>query len=95
MPEEKKQQVRKTHNIIMENRSTMSISGVQDVDSFDEQTVVLFTEMGTLTIKGDNLHINKLSIDVGEVTLDGDIGLLAYEDDSDTKREGLFARLFK
>lgn len=92
---EEKAKVRKAHNIIMENRNTLSVSGVQDVDSFDEGSVVLFTEMGVLSIRGDNLHINKLSIDVGEVTLDGNIVMLAYEDEGGGKQGGLLSRLFR
>lgn len=53
MPEEKKPQV---HNLMMENREKLTVSGVIDVDSFCEDTIVLYTDMGTLTIKGSDLH---------------------------------------
>ena len=45
-----------THNIIMENRKTLSISGVTDVDNFDEKTILLYTQMGELTVQGKGLH---------------------------------------
>ena len=85
-----------TQNVIMENRRKLSISGVEDVDSFDEDEVVLFTEMGTLNIRGGDLHINKLSIESGEVTVEGDIASLAYSDDDRASRsQGILSRIFK
>lgn len=60
-------------NLILENRGKLSISGVLDVLSFDDQVVILETELGLLTVKGENLHINKLSIDTSEVIVEGDI----------------------
>ena len=50
-------------NIVLENREKLSISGVLDVLSFDDQIVILEIELGLLTIKGENLRINKLSLD--------------------------------
>ena len=49
-------QPKTNHSIIMENRRTMNISGITDVDSFDEKTIVLFTQLGELTIKGRELQ---------------------------------------
>jgi len=82
------------HNLIMENRSALTVSGVSDVDSFDEQTVVIFTDMGELTVHGYNLHINKLSLDIGELTLEGKIASLAYTD-SQPKAGGFFSKVFR
>ena len=65
MAEEKKPQVKIPHNVILEDRHTLSVSGVSDVDSFDEQTIIVFTDMGELTVSGTGLHINKLSIETG------------------------------
>lgn len=94
MPEEKKA-VKKPHNIIMESRRLMSISGVDDVDSFDEESVVLFTEWGMLTIEGENLHINRINVDTGEMQIEGSICSLAYSDSAGKKAGGFFARLMK
>ena len=58
-------------NIVLENREKLSISGVLDVLSFDDQIVIVETELGLLTIKGENLKINKLSIDTEEVIVEG------------------------
>ena len=66
------------HNIIMENRHKISVSGVSDVESFNEEEVVLHTAMGGLVVKGQGLHINKLSIEIGEVSLEGDIDGIDY-----------------
>lgn len=93
MAEEKK--IKKAHNIIMENRKTLSVSGIDDVDSFDENTVVMFTDMGVLTVKGEDLHINKLSVDNGELSVEGDIYSLNYSDEEMKKSGGLLSKLFK
>ncbi len=93
MAEEKKM-IKMPHNVILEGRRILTVSGVNDIDSFDEQSVVLFTDMGELTVKGSNLHINKLNVDTGELNIDGDIHTLVYTDD-DVKRRGFFEKLFK
>ena len=83
-------------NVILENREKLSISGVSDVLSFDDQVVIVETELGLLTIKGENLRINKLSIDTSEVIVEGEIYNLAYsENDIDKKSGGIFNKIFK
>lgn len=83
-------------NIILENREKLSISGVLDVLSFDDQIVILETELGLLTVKGDNLRINKLSLDTADVVIDGEIYNLGYsEKDTNQKSGGLFNKIFK
>lgn len=83
-------------NIILENREKLSISGVLDVLSFDDQIVILETELGLLTVKGDNLRINKLSLDTAEVIIDGEIYNLGYsEKDVNQKSGGLFNKIFR
>ena len=84
-------------NLILENRGKLSISGVNDVLSFDDQVVVLETELGLLTVKGENLRVNKLSIDTSEVVLEGEISYLAYTDkDSEkNKNSSLLSKIFK
>lgn len=73
-------------NIILENREKLSISGVLDVLSFDDQIIILETELGLLTIKGENLKINKLNIETSDVTLDGQISSLAYSTSDSIKK---------
>ena len=57
-------------NLILENRNKISVSGVKDVLSFDDQVVIMETELGLLTVKGENLRINKLSIDTSEIIVE-------------------------
>lgn len=84
-------------NIIIENRKKVSISGVRDVESFDDENIVLYTELGLLTIQGENLHINKLNIDNGELIIEGDVDSCIYSDSdiSNSKGLGLFKKMFK
>ena len=83
-------------NLVLENREKLSISGVLDVLSFDDQVVIVETELGLLTVKGENLRINKLSIDTSEVVVEGEIYNLVYsENDLDKKTPGIFNKIFK
>lgn len=83
-------------NLILENRSKLSISGVNDVLSFDDQVVMVETDLGLLTVKGENLRINKLSIDTSEVIIEGEISYLAYSDKTLEKSGGsLLSKIFK
>ncbi|MGN0545323.1 MAG: sporulation protein YabP [Acutalibacteraceae bacterium] len=93
MTEENKVQAM-PHNLIMENRNHLTVSGVSDVDSFDEQTVVIFTQMGELTVHGSDLHITNLNVDSGELSLDGTISSLSYSDEQ-PRGGGFFSRVFK
>lgn len=96
--EERKNSINSTimQNIVLENREKLSISGVNDVLSFDDQIVILETQLGLLTIKGENLRINKLSIDSEEVVIEGEINNLAYsEKDIERKNSTFLGKIFK
>lgn len=83
-------------NLVLENRGKLSISGVLDVLSFDDLVVIVETELGLLNIKGENLRINKLSIDTSEVVVEGDIYSLSYSDrDLEKKSGSLLGKIFK
>lgn len=84
-------------NVVLENREKLSISGVNDVLSFDDQIVILETQLGLLTIKGENLRINKLSIDSEEVVIEGEINNLAYSEKDIERKSGssLLGKIFK
>ena len=83
-------------NIILESRKKLSISGVLDVLSFDDQVVILETELGLLTVKGDNIRINKLSLDTSEVIIEGSISYLAYSDkETEKKNSSLLGKIFR
>lgn len=83
-------------NLILENRQKLSISGVLDVLSFDDQVVMVETELGLLTVKGENLKINKLSIDTSEVIVEGDISYLGYSDKTrEENKQSFISKIFK
>ena len=82
-------------NLILENRENLTISGVIDVLSFDDQIVILETELGMLTIKGDDLRINKLSIDTQDVIIEGNINTLTYSEKEEKKNGSLLGKIFK
>lgn len=83
------------HNIIMEGREKLTVSGVEDVDSFDESEVIAKTVRGRLVIRGEGLKLEKLSLDTGEIIACGRVDSLEYETDSHTESGGFFARLFR
>lgn len=87
----------KTHKITMTNRRMCLLTGVKDVLAFDIHEVLLETEQGMLTLKGDDLHVSRLSLDQGEVDVDGRIDSLVYSETSGygQKGESFFARLFR
>jgi len=83
-------------NLILENREKLNITGVLDVLSFDDQIVIVETGLGLLTVKGDNLRINKLSTDTEEVIIEGNIFNMAYsEKDTVGKESSIFSKIFK
>ena len=84
-------------NIILENREKLSITGVNDVLSFDDQVIILETDLGMLTVKGENLRVNKLSIDTSEVIVEGEIFYLSYSDrDREKEKNNSFiSKIFK
>lgn len=85
----------KPHNLILENRKSLTISGVTDVDSFDEKLIVLYTQMGELTVSGKNLHVNEMSVGTGDMIIDGDIWSLTYGDKDRKGSLNFFGKLFR
>ena len=83
------------HNIKLENRKRLVIDGVADVISFDEETVLLDTVLGRLNIGGSDLHIQTLCVESGDVTVEGNISELIYEEDEKQTKRGFFGRLVK
>jgi sporulation protein YabP len=91
---EEKKVAKMPHSLILENRKVLTATGVSNVDSFDEQTIVAYTDLGELVIKGSNLHINKLNIETGELTLNGDVTSMSYSDNQ-SSNAGFFSKMFK
>lgn len=83
------------HNVIMEGRSKVSISGVTDVDCFDENTILIYTIMGELTIKGKHLQVNDVSVETGEMSLQGDVWSIAYGDKDKRNPLSWIAKIFR
>ena len=94
---EEKQQILKGHKLNINARKTAAITGVNDVLSFDAGEVLLQTEQGILMIRGNELHVNRLTLEKGEVDIDGRIDSLTYSDSAGSGKssETLFGRLFK
>ena len=82
------------HHILLEGREQLTVSGVEEVESFDENTIVMSTVKGTLVVRGEDLHIEKLSLDGGDMKVEGSVDSLTYEDDRGRQSGGFFARLF-
>ena len=86
--------VQMPHHLILEDRRALTVSGVSDVDSFDEMTVIIYTDLGELTVKGEGLHINRLNIETGDLTLEGLVYSMTYTE-VQSRSSGFFGRLFK
>ena len=83
------------HSVVLENREKANISGVDDVESFDEQNMMIHTQLGTVSIKGSGLHINKYNVESGDLLIEGLVDEVLYlDDEGGGKRGGLFSRLF-
>lgn len=82
------------NNIILKDRNELSVSGVTDMDSFDETTVIAYTDLGELTISGTDIHIEKLNIDTGELVITGKISSLTYLDQT-PKSTSFFSKVFR
>ena len=85
------------HKLTLENRRAGTVTGIREVVSFDENQVVLDTDLGLLTVKGKDLHVSRLTLEKGEVDLDGTIDSLNYSSNEALRKSGesLFTRLFK
>lgn len=86
----------KSHRAVIANRKSALLTGVVDVISFDLSEILLETELGMLQIKGNDLHVNRLSLEKGEVDLEGRLDSLTYTDTADyeNKSRGMLGRLF-
>ncbi len=88
---------KRAHKLMVLNRRTCAVNGVTDVLAFDVNEILLETEQGMLMIKGNELHVTRLTLDKGEVDIDGKVDSLTYSDvrENNGKGESLIARLFK
>lgn len=90
-------QVSCNHKLQMNNRQSVSITGVLDVIAFDLKEILLETSQGMLTIKGSDLHINRLSVEKGDLDVEGKVDAMLYSDVMSPKMAGenLLHRFFK
>lgn len=97
MIDDKKTGKPKVQNIIIENREKMSISGVIDVESFNDENVIIDTDLGVLIVRGEDLRISRLNLDNSELNIEGDIYSCEYgdRDSSRSKAFGFLGKMFK
>lgn len=82
------------HSLFLEERNRLTIAGVRDVDSFDEETLVLFTDLGEITVKGENIRVERFSAETGDFSAAGTFQSVVYSQRL-PKNSGFFARVFK
>ena len=94
---EEKIKQRRSHRLNMEDRKRLEMTGISDVISFDLNKILLETDYGVVTVKGDNLHVNRLSVEKGELDIDGSIQSLEYSEVCifGKKGESFFSRLMR
>ncbi len=94
MIEDKK--IHSRHSVVLDKRASITVTGVLDVISFDEESILTETDMGVLVIRGSNLHVSKLNLETGDLVVDGEIYNISYEDRAVGKGKGsFFGSLFK
>jgi len=81
------------HRLVLESREKLTVSGVEEVESFDENAIVMDTALGALIVRGEGLHIEKLSLDGGDLAVEGTVESLTYEESRE--RGGFFSRLWR
>jgi len=82
------------HNLMLDARKKLTATGVSNVESFDEQTIVAYTDLGELTIRGQGLKINHLNVETGELVVDGEVYSLIYTQNQ-PRSAGLLSKLFR
>ena len=103
MPEDNRQKLAANstsasrHVLNISRRENLTATGVLDVISFDEETIIAETELGMLIIKGVNLHVNRLNLENGELAIDGNIAAITYEESGNYTKGGksIIGKLFK
>lgn len=90
--EEKARPEAKPHAVALEDRSHLSVTGVEDVERFDDDEIVMLTTKGALTVRGQDLHMDRMSLDVGEISVQGLVTGLDYEETVPDR--SLWSRLF-
>jgi sporulation protein YabP len=96
MPGEEKKRSVSRHGVTIDRRESINVTGVTDVISFDEESVIGETEMGVIIIRGVNLHVKRINLENGELSVSGEIDGISYENPGTAgKSKSLMGRLFK
>jgi sporulation protein YabP len=96
MPGEEKKRSPSRHSVTIEKRESISVSGVIDVISFDEESIISETELGIIIIRGVNLHVKRINLENGELSVTGEIDGITYENPGTAgKGKSFMGRLFK
>lgn len=90
--EEKSKMPARAHTLTLDDRCRLSVTGVDDVESFDETVIVMNTAKGDLIVRGSGLHIGKIALDAGELRVEGLVSDISYEEKA--VHGGFWARLF-
>ena len=93
--EENRPRAEAAHHIILEEREQLSVSGVEEVESFDDGQIVLSTHGGRLILSGAGLHVSSLLLEEGKLSLEGTIDGLHYEGNGGKRRGSLLRRALK
>ena len=91
--EEKYKKTELPHGLILQDRRRLTVSGVEDVESFDEEGASLVTASGRLTVEGKNIKVSALDVERGVVKIEGQIDALFYSDVKEEEKRGLFGRM--
>lgn len=85
-----------THNLTLGNRQEGTITGVRDIQSFNESEILFATEAGKMSIKGERLHVKRLNLEKGEADIEGEVNSITYLSKStEKKEESLLKRMFR
>lgn len=95
--EERKVNPHRGHSIVLENRERLSISGVEHVNNFNSELIIVDTIAGIITIKGEDLDVKKLSLEDGNISINGTIDAITYSERQSfsAKSSGFFSKMFK
>lgn len=92
---EKKSDTNQNHSLILQKRETLSVTGVTDVDNFNDKVLLIYTSLGDLTVRGKNLCVDSFSTESGELTAHGDIKAMIYGDRDKQSKPSLLRKIFR
>ena len=85
----------KQHRLLLEGRQRLLLEGVEEVISFDETCLLLETSQGSLTVQGEEMHVEQLDVEEGRLVVGGEIGSLSYDEGAGGGKRNLLGRIFR